>query len=114
MDELKSRYPELKIAGRANGYVDDREMSELIDRINSSKADILFLAFGSAKQEKWFATYKKQLQHIRIVQGIGGTLDTIAAAVRRVPVIWRKLSAEWLYRLIGQPSRIKRQKVLYF
>ena len=40
------------------------------------------------------------------------TLDTTAGTVKRAPQIWQRCSAEWLYRLIVQPSRIKRQKVL--
>lgn len=112
VDELRNRYPELKIAGRANGYLNESEMPDLIDRINASRAKILFLALGSPKQEKWYAVYKSQLRHVRVVQGVGGTLDTIAGNVKRAPIIWHKLSAEWLYRLIMEPKRIKRQKVL--
>jgi len=111
-NELENRYPNLKIAGRANGYVKDSEMLDLIDRINASKAEILFLALGSPKQEKWYATHKNQLHHVRIVQGVGGTLDTIAGTVNRAPEIWCKFQLEWLYRLIMEPRRIKRQKVL--
>jgi len=112
VDELRNRYPKLKIVGRANGYVKESEMPDLIDRINASKAEVLFLALGSPKQEKWYATHKSQLDHVRVVQGVGGTLDTIAGNVKRAPLIWQKFSAEWLYRLIKEPKRIKRQKIL--
>lgn len=109
---LSERYPGLKISGRANGYVKDAEMPGLIQQINASEARILFLALGSPKQEKWYATYRDALTHIRIVQGIGGTLDTIAGKVKRAPEFWRRMNLEWLYRLIDDPSRISRQKVL--
>jgi N-acetylglucosaminyldiphosphoundecaprenol N-acetyl-beta-D-mannosaminyltransferase len=109
---LQKRYPDLRVAGRENGYIADEEMADLIRRINSSKAEILFLALGSPRQEKWFATYKNDLNHIKVCQTIGGTLDTIAGNVKRAPLIWQKFSAEWLYRLIKEPKRIKRQKVL--
>jgi len=112
VEELKRRYPDLKIAGRANGYVKESDMPDLINHINASKAEILFLALGSPKQERWYATYKNQLQHIKVVQGVGGTLDTIAGTVKRAPQVWCKLQLEWLYRLIMEPKRIKRQKVL--
>jgi N-acetylglucosaminyldiphosphoundecaprenol N-acetyl-beta-D-mannosaminyltransferase len=112
VDELKNRYPELKIVGRANGYVKESEMSDLIDRINASNAEILFLALGSPRQEKWYATHKNRLHHVRVVQGVGGTLDTIAGTVKRAPEVWCKFQLEWLYRLIMEPKRIKRQKVL--
>ena len=110
--ELKNRYLQLKIVGRANGYVKEYDMPDLIDRINASEAEILFLALGSPKQEKWYATYKNKLHHVRVVQCVGGTLDTIAGTVKRAPKIWCKLQLEWLYRLIMEPKRIKRQKVL--
>ena len=112
VEELKNRYPNLKIVGRANGYVKESEMSDLIDRINASKAEILFLALGSPKQEKWYATHKDRLHHVKVVQGVGGTLDTIAGTVKRAPEMWCKLQLEWLYRLVMEPKRIRRQKVL--
>jgi N-acetylglucosaminyldiphosphoundecaprenol N-acetyl-beta-D-mannosaminyltransferase len=112
VDELKNRYPNLKIVGRENGYVKYSEMPDLINRINASKAEILFLALGSPKQEKWYTTYKSRLQHVKVVQGVGGTLDTIAGTVKRAPKVWCKFQLEWLYRLIMEPNRIKRQKVL--
>ena len=111
-ETLKRRYEGLEIIGRSNGYVKDEEMSDLINRINTSEAEILFLALGSPKQEKWFAAYKHALKNVKICQGIGGTLDTIAGNVKRAPELWCRYSLEWLYRLISEPKRIKRQKVL--
>jgi N-acetylglucosaminyldiphosphoundecaprenol N-acetyl-beta-D-mannosaminyltransferase len=112
VNRLQNRYPQLSIVGRSNGYVKDSEMPALIERINGSHADILFLALGSPKQEKWFATFCKHLKYVKVCQCIGGTLDTIAGNVKRAPELWQKYSLEWLYRLIIQPSRIKRQKIL--
>ena len=109
---LKGKYPGLHIAGRSDGYVKESEMVGLIAKINDSRAEILFLALGSPKQERWFAAYCNQLKHVRICQGIGGALDTIAGNVKRAPDIWCRFSAEWLYRLLAEPSRIRRQKVL--
>ena len=109
---LKGRYSGLEISGRSHGYVGEKEMPDLIKRINDSQAEILFLALGSPLQEKWFARYSHLLKQVKICQGIGGTLDTIAGNVKRAPVIWRKCGAEWLYRLLAEPTRIKRQKVL--
>jgi len=109
---LKEKYAGLQIAGRANGYVKEENMQDLIYRINTSNADILFIALGSPKQEKWFATYGCYLTSVRVCQGIGGTLDTIAGTVKRAPEIWQRFSAEWLYRLIKEPKRMNRQKAL--
>ena len=112
VDRLKKRYPKLNIAGRSNGYVKASDMLDLIDRINKSRAEILFLALGSPRQENWFAKYHRQLKYVKVCQCIGGTLDTIAGSVKRAPEIWQRCSLEWLYRLIIQPGRLKRQKVL--
>jgi len=111
-EKLQKRYPNMNIAGRSNGYVKEADMDELIDKINRSRAQILFLALGSPKQEKWFATHKAALKTVRVCQGVGGTLDTIAETVKRAPEFWQRLSLEWFYRLISEPKRIKRQKVL--
>jgi N-acetylglucosaminyldiphosphoundecaprenol N-acetyl-beta-D-mannosaminyltransferase len=111
-ERLQSSYPRLKVAGRSNGYVKEAEMPDLVKRINASGAEIVFLALGSPKQEKWFAANKDELRHVRVCQGIGGTLDTVAGAVERAPKSWQNAHAEWLYRLVTDPTRIKRQKVL--
>ena len=109
---LPMKFQGLVVAGRANGYLTDQEMPDLINRINATRAEILFLALGSPKQEKWYGTYGKSLKHVRIVHGIGGTLDTIAGKVKRAPEIWRRHSAEWLYRLIKEPNPNYSRKVL--
>jgi N-acetylglucosaminyldiphosphoundecaprenol N-acetyl-beta-D-mannosaminyltransferase len=111
-EKLRVQFPGLRIAGRSDGYVPESQMPELVRRINASGADILFLALGSPRQEKWFAAHAPELLHVKVCQGIGGTLDTIAGTVRRAPAAWQRISAEWLYRLLSEPQRIGRQKVL--
>jgi N-acetylglucosaminyldiphosphoundecaprenol N-acetyl-beta-D-mannosaminyltransferase len=112
VNRLKKQFHHLKIAGRCNGYISAPEMPALINRINKSRAEVLFLALGSPKQENWFAKYHRKLKYIKVCQCIGGTLDTISGDVKRAPEIWQKSSLEWFYRLINQPKRIGRQKVL--
>ncbi len=63
-------------------------------------------------QEKWYSDYKDSLKTIRVCQGIGGTLDAITGNVTRAPELWCNLGLEWLYRLLSEPKRIRRQKVL--
>ena len=111
-DKLRRRYPDLVVAGRSNGYIPESGMPELIRRINHCGAEVLFLALGSPRQEKWFSRYARELKFVKVCQGIGGSLDTIAGKVKRAPKIWQKFSAEWLYRLVSEPRRIERQKVL--
>ncbi len=112
VEKMQHLYPALQIVGRANGYVQDGAMQGLVDTINDSGAEVLFIALGSPRQEKWFAAWKDQLRHVRVVQGIGGTLDTIGGDVQRAPEFWCTHNMEWLYRLLSEPKRIKRQTVL--
>ena len=108
VDILRERYPGLKIVGRRNGYVISEEMDNLVDEINVSRAQILFIALGSPRQEKWIAQYGERL-HVKLIQGIGGTLNTITGHVQRAPVVWQRLNLEWFYRLLKEPTRIRRQ-----
>ena len=111
-EKLRIQFPGLCIAGRSDGYVSKAQMPALIQRINDSGADILFLALGSPRQEKWFADHAPELKTVKVCQGIGGTLDAIAGTVKRAPDLWQRFSAEWLYRLLSEPKRIRRQRVL--
>ncbi len=109
VERLNTIYPSLQIVGRANGYIFEEDMHKLISQINESKADILFVALGSPRQEEWMYKYLQQLSTVRICQGVGGTLDTIVGNVKRAPRFMQRLNLEWFYRLIQQPTRAKRQ-----
>lgn len=108
---LRARYPGLRIAGSQNGYVTDQGMPALIDSINSSGAQILFVALGSPKQELWMDRHRSALK-VKVCQGVGGTFDVIAGRVKRAPPLFLKLHLEWLYRLLAQPKRLLRQSAL--
>lgn len=108
---LRERYRGLKIAGAQHGYLKDDEMPCLIDRINKSKTDILFVALGSPKQEAWIDRYLPQL-NVKLCQGVGGTFDVIAGHVKRAPAAFRAVHLEWFYRLMANPNRLARQSAL--
>lgn len=110
--ELRRRHPDINIVGHHHGYVQGADMSIVVDAINRSKANVLFIALGSPRQEQWMKTYLPQLPAIRICQGVGGTFDVLAGHVRRAPALMRRLNLEWLYRLLAQPGRIFRQTAL--
>jgi N-acetylglucosaminyldiphosphoundecaprenol N-acetyl-beta-D-mannosaminyltransferase len=109
-ENLRRLYPGIRIVGRSHGYLNDGLMRNLIDKINESKAHILFIALGSPKQEEWIREYKDML-NVNICQGIGGTLDIVSGKSKRSPQNIQRLGLEWLYRLIKEPKRIRRQKV---
>ena len=108
---LLQRYPHLQIVGNQDGYVEAGEMSSVVQEINSSEAEILFIALGSPKQELWIEEYLPQL-NIRVCQGVGGTFDVIAGHVRRAPRVFRQMHLEWFYRLMSNPRRLLRQTAL--
>lgn len=78
------------------------------DSLKDKNTDILFVAFGSPKQEKWITQNLENLP-AKVVIGVGGTFDFVSGKVVRAPKFLRSLGLEWLFRLIIQPWRIKRQ-----
>jgi len=110
--KLRERYPDILIVGRRNGFVKETEMEGLVQEINDSNADILFLALGSPRQERWMNTYGPKL-NVGVCMGIGGTLDTITGTVKRAPKFMQKIHLEWFYRLVKQPSRLWRNRLLF-
>lgn len=79
--------------------------------INRFKPDLLFVALGHGKQEKWIAANLPQLK-VKLAMGVGGALDQIARPWLRAPLFIRQIGLEWLYRLAVQPWRLKRQLAL--
>jgi N-acetylglucosaminyldiphosphoundecaprenol N-acetyl-beta-D-mannosaminyltransferase len=108
---LPECYPGLHIAGRHHGYVDADAMPDMIDRINRSGADILFVALGSPRQEAWMHEHAQNLK-VKVAQGVGGTFDVISGRVNRAPPLFLTLHLEWFYRLLREPRRLWRQRSL--
>ncbi len=91
-------------AGKATA--DDEE--RIIKKINASGAKALFVAFGAPKQEEWIFRNKGKLPNVRLLMGVGGSFDFVAGTQVRAPQIFRKAGLEWLWRLLREPSRLKR------
>jgi N-acetylglucosaminyldiphosphoundecaprenol N-acetyl-beta-D-mannosaminyltransferase len=109
-DIIRKKYPNIKVVGRHNGFFKDKE-EMLVNQISELKPDVLIVALGAPRQELWIDTNRERIQ-AKVVMGVGGSLDVIAGKVKRAPLIWQKLNLEWLYRLLSQPSRWRRQLVL--
>ena len=103
--KMMQKHPRLRIAGIADGYFQDE--APVIDKINASGADVLFVCLGAPKQEQFMARHQKAL-HVKLMAGLGGTLDSFAGTVKRAPRWMIRLNLEWLYRLIKEPKRFKR------
>lgn len=115
-DNIKEKYKNLIVAGHHHGYFKGThighsghdEEREVIDKINESNADILFVCLGAYKQELWIDE-NAPLINCKLAIGNGGVADVIAGKVKGAPEAWRKIGLEWLYRLKEDPKRFKRQ-----
>lgn len=110
--ELRRRHPGIPIVGHHHGYVDEASMGTVIEAINRSGANVLFVALGSPKQEQWMEKHLPQLPAVRVCQGVGGTFDVLAGRVRRAPLPLRRANLEWFYRLLTEPRRALRQAAI--
>lgn len=98
----------VNIVGTQDGYFNEKEETILIERIKKSGAKLVTVAMGSPKQEK-FMTKAQQIYPDCLYMGVGGTYDVFTGRVKRAPKIWQNLGLEWLYRLLSQPTRWRRQ-----
>lgn len=97
---LKKKYPKLKV------LFTSADTETVIPPL-----DLLFVALGAIKQEKWIANNLEKIP-VHVAMGVGGALDYLGGFVPRAPKWMRNLGFEWLFRLIIQPWRIKRQMAL--
>ncbi len=109
--ELQKMYPDLRIVGWQDGYFEDS--STVIEQINSSGADLLFVALGSPKQEQWICRHRKAID-ANFCMGVGGSFDIASGSLRRAPKVFRMTGTEFLFRLIMEPrKRWPNQKLLF-
>ncbi|WP_405578420.1 WecB/TagA/CpsF family glycosyltransferase [Streptomyces sp. NBC_01190] len=108
IDEVRTRFPALRIAGHRNGYFADAEQEAIADAIQDSGAHLLFLGMTSPKKEIFTAAYGKRTG-VHVVHGVGGSFDILAGVTKRAPRAWQALGLEWLYRLLQEPRRLARR-----
>jgi N-acetylglucosaminyldiphosphoundecaprenol N-acetyl-beta-D-mannosaminyltransferase len=102
--ELRRRFPALDIAGTQHGYFSPDEEPGVLAAIRRVRPDVLLVALGAPRQERWMQRWLPELQ-VPVAVGVGGSLDVIAGRVARAPVWMRRVGAEWLYRAIREPRR---------
>lgn len=104
---MRRKYKGLKIIGVQDGYFDEEKEKLIIEDIKTKKPDILLVGLGVPKQEKWIDAHKEL--PVKISMGVGGSFDAMAGTFKRAPEFFLRHNLEWLYRLLKQPKRIKRQ-----
>ncbi len=108
---LQERYEGLIVAGARSGYFDESESPQIARAIRLSGAKLLLCGLGFPRQEYWLAAHLHETGCGAGI-GVGGSLDVIGGRVQRAPVAWRRLRLEWLYRLVREPRRWRRQLAL--
>ena len=108
---LKNRYPNLKIVGTFAGDGERSGDREVLKKIGQDHIDILAVAYGPGKQERWIKRNLEKI-NVKLAISVGGSLDFISGEKRRSPKWVQNIGLEWLFRLVNEPSRWKRQLAL--
>lgn len=112
--KLKLEYPDLNIAGMYSPPfrdLDDNEERIILDGINNSNADFIWVGLGAPKQEIWM--YNHQHKFNGVMLGVGAAFDFYSGNVKRAPLWMQKLCIEWLYRLMQNPGRLFKRYFVY-
>lgn len=107
-ENFKKRFPGLRVSGIYSppfGEFSDEENRRIINNVNASKPEVLWVSFGCPKQEKWIIDHMDKL-NIPIVVGVGAAFDFYSGNLRRAPKIIQKIGLEWFYRFIQEPKRL--------
>ena len=100
-------YPGIEIVGVRNGFFSSADNAAIIAEIRAACPDLLLVALGVPKQEKWIAAHLAELD-VPVAIGVGGTLDVMAGVMKRAPHWMQQANREWLFRGLMQPKRAGR------
>lgn len=107
--KLKNKFPQIRVSGFKDGITinPNEENQALIDEINKTEPDLIFVSLGAPKQEL-FITNNFDKLNAKLFIGVGGTIDFISGSKKRAPEFLRKANLEWLFRLLIEPRRLRR------
>ncbi|HAK75711.1 MAG TPA: glycosyltransferase [Runella sp.] len=109
-ERCQREYPQLQIAGMVSPpyrQLSDKEQAKYIDKINQSGSQLVLVALGCPKQERWMASMKGKINAVMV--GVGAAFPIMAGVEQRAPRWMQRMSLEWLYRLICNPRRLFRR-----
>ena len=109
--KLQSKYKGLTICGTHHGYFENNK--DVINKINSLGADVLFVCLGFPKQEEWIRKNLKLIPSVKLAIGLGGSLDVWSGNIKRAPSSLSNIGLEWLWRIYKDPKRLKRVGYLF-
>ena len=108
---LAGKFPGLSIAGALAGSPSDADAQGIVAGVRQARPDILFVAYGAPTQDLWIANHGRETG-VPVMMGVGGAFDHVTGVRRRAPGWVQRLNLEWLYRLVTQPWRWRRQLAL--
>ena len=108
-ERLCLRYEGLRIVGTYWGYFDPNGEDDrtLCSILRACRPDILLVCFGFPLQERWIVSHLHCLAGVRVVAGLGGSLDVWSGNLRRAPAVLSHIGLEWAWRMLRQPKRLK-------
>ncbi|MEB3169662.1 MAG: WecB/TagA/CpsF family glycosyltransferase [Synechococcaceae cyanobacterium] len=107
---LHDELPSLRLVFTADGYRSSADWPDVERQLLTARPDLVLVALGVPRQETWIASLPRPLTGLWM--GVGGSFDVWAGDKRRAPGWMRSLHAEWLYRLIKEPTRWRRMLAL--
>jgi N-acetylglucosaminyldiphosphoundecaprenol N-acetyl-beta-D-mannosaminyltransferase len=110
-DNLREKFPGLVIAGTRHGYFAADEEKGIVEAIAATRPDMLFVAFGIPKQEKFIARWLPATG-AKLAMGVGGSFDAFAGVVKRAPALVRQMHLEWLWRTLSNPRKWRKAMTL--
>lgn len=110
-EKLRLLHPGCNIVGSRHGYFPSDSDEIVAQEVAEAKPQILFVAMGIPRQEKFIAK-TKHIIGASVAMGVGGSLDVFSGKTKRAPKLFQKLKIEWLWRLILNPSKIQKAKSL--
>lgn len=100
------------ITGQRNGYFAESDETDIVEQINKSGAQMLFVAIPSPQKEYFINKYRKKMTNVMLLMGVGGSFDVISGKVRRAPRWMQDNGLEWLFRLIQEPRKMWRRYLI--
>ena len=113
-ERLTELYPNLQVAGVESPPfrpLTEKEQAEQDARIQAAGTDVLLVAFGQPKGEKWIAENCERL-NVPVSIQLGASFDFVAGRVTRAPKFWQTIGMEWFYRMVNDPRRLVKRYAL--